>query len=345
MEESKKLSFSAANIFPVKVFLEKELADNLNDNTIPAYHVQLSPTNRCNFKCSFCSCGKVDRKFQLEWEELKVIMETALNSGMKAITITGGGEPTLYPNINELIAMLGNWGVSVGMVTNGTMLDRLDSRARESLSWIRISASDNLEYQLSTIKMTIDKWLSNINEFHKAGIKGQMDYSTNTIIQDFAFSYVVGPNPDTKLIGRLINFANEHHFTNVRLVPDLNRLDVVPAMEELKSFFYGMNDSIVNYQERVDFKPGDKECWISLLKPMIAADGYIYPCCGVQYAKGVTLDFDTSMRICKAIDIDTFCSSQKPFDGSACTKCYYNNYNRLLSYYKHWKDIVGMEFV
>ena len=34
------------------------------------------------------------------------------------------------------------------------------------------------------------------------------------------------------------------------------------------------------------FTTGVKDCFISKLKPIIHADGYLYPCCGIQYASG-----------------------------------------------------------
>lgn len=346
MEDSKKLSFSAANVFPIKLFLDGNLAYRLQRGYIPCYHIQLNPTNKCNFKCDFCSCGKVDRAVQFEWEELKGVMMEALRCGMKAITITGGGEPLMYPQINELFHLLGKHGVSIGMVTNGTLLNRLDDESRRNLSWLRISASDNLESQLEHIRRTLDSWFAGIERFIEGGMKGQTDYSTGENIRDIAFSYVVGTHPKSLLILKLIHFANEHDFSNVRLVPDLNRLDQVPLMSDLRNSFKGtVDDEIVNYQDRAEYKPGDKECWISLLKAFISADGYVYPCCGVQYAKGETLDFDETMRMGKAVDIDKIIQAQKPFDGTDCLKCYYHHYNQLLGYYKNSDMIIGKEFV
>lgn len=343
MKDELKASFSAANVVPIKTFLEKELYEHLIEGHIPAYHIQLSPTNVCNFNCEFCSCGNVDRAQCYDWDELKNVLDKAVNVGLRCVTITGGGEPLSYPNVNELYAYLADNDVQIGMVTNGTLLHRLNNKSRDAISWIRLSASDTIEHELRTVGRTIDSWLDGIADFRAKGILGQDG------LQDFAFSYVVGPNPDFELIHRLIEFGNKHEFTNIRIVPDLNKLDTVPEMDEIETFmtekYPDMNIDVVNYQGRSEYTRGQKDCWISLLKPFIAADGYIYPCCGVQYAKGETLDFDKTMRLGNASDIDSIISKQIPYCGDDCEKCYYKAYNNILGYYKHPERIVGKRFV
>ena len=75
---------------------------------------------------------------------------------------------------------------------------------------------------------------------------------------------------------------------------------------------------------------GTKKCLISLLKPVVTADGKLAPCCGDQYkdnppARDYIGDFGTINNI------DKIWQEQKFYDGSKCVKCYYDNYNILLS--------------
>jgi len=65
-----------------------------------------------------------------------------------------------------------------------------------------------------------------------------------------------------------------------------------------------------------DFTHGRKDCWVSLLKPVISADGQIFPC-WVQ---------DVSM----GDDLLKLYTKQKPFDGSKCEFCYSDGYNEML---------------
>ena len=66
-----------------------------------------------------------------------------------------------------------------------------------------------------------------------------------------------------------------------------------------------------------DFTAGVKQCWVSLLKPVIGADGRIYPC---------------SERCDLSIgdDLLKIYTKQKPFDGSKCEYCYNSGLNEML---------------
>ena len=68
-----------------------------------------------------------------------------------------------------------------------------------------------------------------------------------------------------------------------------------------------------------------------MLKPVISADGGIYPCCGVQYAQDPPgRDMVELMLMGTLDDIDRIWKDQITFDGSVCTRCYYDDYNSAL---------------
>jgi len=233
------------------------------------------------------------------------MMTKFIGLGCKAVTITGGGEPLLYPEINELINWLDIRGVSVGLVTNGTKLKKLRT---SKLVWVRISMNDSRDIDRQALTETI-KWMPAI---------------------DWAFSYVVSENPNIKNILDTIRFANYFNFTHVRLVSDLLNVQNITMGRIIKEIALNyIDDNKVIYQERKEYTPGTKDCLISLLKPVIGADGKIYPCCGVQYAeKKPSLDYGKEM--CMGSDIDYIWSTQENFDGSNCVKCYYSAYNNAL---------------
>ena len=77
--------------------------------------------------------------------------------------------------------------------------------------------------------------------------------------------------------------------------------------------------------------PINRERLISLLKPVIGADGLLYPCCGTQYAMFPPPgDYDDLMCMGPAIELYSIYQEQKHFDGSQCVRCYYDEYNALL---------------
>ena len=305
------LSYTAASTLPGKLLQNAELVSDVRCGYIPPVHVQLNPTNRCNLKCGFCSCSERDKQAELAFDQLLVAMATFKDLGCKSVTITGGGEPLLHPNINTLLSTLNlDLGIKVGLVTNGTQFKHLANYL--DITWCRISSSDDRE----------PEW---------AGILNAVQAGPGV---DWAFSHVLTRTPDWPRLGRLVAFANRYNFTHVRIVGDLLDIDeaaiVVKAAKE-QLLLDGIDDSRVIYQDRAEYAHGRKHCGISLLKPVVGADGGIYPCCGVQYAQDPPgRDLVEGMRMGTLEDIDRIWKEQAAFDGSVCSRCYYDDYNSAL---------------
>jgi len=85
--------------------------------------LQISLTNKCNKSCSYCPIEKWRNKEEypnlLTNERLIPLLEN-LNPKEWAIELTGG-EPALYPELNELLAWLETRGFSGVVKTNGSL--------------------------------------------------------------------------------------------------------------------------------------------------------------------------------------------------------------------------------
>jgi organic radical activating enzyme len=308
--DGKTISFTAANSIPVKIFKNEQLVKNLNMGYIPPIHVQLIPTNRCNLKCSFCSCSQRNKKDELTMRQIETLCEQLKHIGCKAATITGGGEPLMHKDISLILDSLDNYDIKIGLVTNGLLLHRLNVTDFNKITWCRISCADERDF---------DEAQDIIEIAVKCGRN-----------VDWAFSYVVGNNYNAENLNKYITFANKYNFTHIRVVSDLLNLSNVKNMNEIKKSIV-TNDNLVIYQGRKEFDPGQKECRISLLKPVIGADGFVYPCCGVQYAHQIEdRDNPQSMRMGRIEDIEKIYFEQKFFNGLQCYRCYYKNYNDIL---------------
>ncbi len=312
--DKKILSYTAANTFPLKICKNSNLVNRLNNKHIFPLHTQFIPTNRCNLSCTFCSCSKRNKSLELPIKEIIKLIIGLYKLGCEAVTITGGGEPLLHPDINEIITRFSQFDIQIGLVTNGLLLDKLQASALRLLTWCRISCSDERKLDASFSEI-----LDNA-------------YSRAPLI-DWAFSYVISDlrSFDSANLSKYVEFARNRGFTHIRVVSDLINLDKCVHMDFVKQSLSGIDDSLVIYQGRKNFVPGQRDCYISLLKPVIGADGYIYPCCGTQYArKRVDLDMHKSMRLGHIRDIEKIYLNQKYFNGRKCQRCYYQGYNYLL---------------
>ena len=324
--DSRKTSYTAASAIPWKLFRRAGLLEKIIRGAIPPAHLQLIPTNRCNLSCSFCSCANRNMGDEFSFEEIGSIVRRFSRLGARAVTITGGGEPLLHDRINDIITLCRMFGLEVGLVSNGLEARRLDESALAALAWARFSCSDELPFERveSAIKDAVER--------------GGM--------VDFAFSYVLTRafNPDN--LAKYIGAANLMEFTHVRVVSDLTDLDGIPGMDAVRDALRsrGVDDGKVIYQGRKDYEAGARQCWISLLKPVVSADGFLFPCCGAQYAEAEeSLDLGLSMRMGQVADIERIWKEQKPFDGSRCVRCYYGAYNEALAAMR--ADIEHLEFI
>ena len=308
--------YTSANAAPIKISSNGAIIDSVVNHEIVPYHIQINPTNRCNYRCSFCSCDKRDKKLELKWSDCKHIINKFNDLGTEAVTITGGGEPLVYPHINDLVDYCYGLGWDVGLVTNGWFLgrhegdrrSRLATEAVRRLTWCRISISNE----------RTPKW-------------PQLEKIVKQCPEvDWAFSYVVTTTNDLSNLEECIKFANDHDFTHVRVVDDIVQGAELTPLIVKKLEKNGVDDSKVIYQGRKFYDKGHDRCLLSLLKPNIGPDGYIYPCCGIQYAKDPpSLDFnkDDSM----GEHILSIWDEQRYYDGSVCKRCYYNEYNQYLN--------------
>ena len=301
---NRHLSYTAANSLPIKLFHHAPLMRSLlEDRKVIPVHIQLNPTNRCNRSCGFCSCMARDPEAELSLEAIRTIMREFRDLGAESVTITGGGEPCLHREISGIIRSIRDLGVEIGLVTNA--LDLGAVRNLDRLSWCRVSGSD------------------------AGGVPGGLAEHIRRASIDWAFSYVASEAPDIGNICDYIRFANEHRFTHVRVVPDLLRVDDVDIGKIREAVHRRVDDRLVIYQDRKTHTRGAEPCYISLLKPVVGADGNLYPCCGTQYAEAIpSLDYGPGMRM-ETEAIGALYRQQRFFRGG-CSRCYYDDYNTIL---------------
>lgn len=340
-----KESYHSAGAFPVKLFCVTELLQK----RLRPLHLQLNLTNSCQLACSYCSCADRRDKKNVVRNVMDIYdLRHYLNimPSLQACTITGGGEPLLYPALKEIIYILSEKGIKIGIVTNGIELKRLTHDMITRLTWIRISF-DNARKTLPEIPDIIPSC-------------------------KIAYSYVVSPfetDPkapswryqtiSTERVDNLLSLINEVKLgkaTHLRIVSDIAssentkyRLEFMNHMHKAKLNISSQPHGII-IQNRQHHTPGSKKCWHSLVKPVVDVDGQVYPCCGAQYAYG-EMEKGSRRYLSKlsmgSVDeyIEKYVCNEEPFDGSVCSRCYYNAYNETLGAIVISRNIVHKEFL
>jgi cyclic pyranopterin phosphate synthase len=109
-------------------------------------YLRISVTDRCNFRCLYCmpeeGLAWLPKSDILSYEEIADVVAQLAPMGLRRLRITGG-EPTIRPNLDELIRLLrAVAGVEdIALSTNGVRLPQVAGLYREAgLDRVNISA-------------------------------------------------------------------------------------------------------------------------------------------------------------------------------------------------------------
>lgn len=118
-------------------------------------YIQFYPTLRCNRSCDFCFNKGLPSVPDMPLKKFRKMLNVLSAAGVSTIDIMGG-EPTLHPGIETIIADAEQAGFRVNISSNGTDLPVLERIMRNSMrTTVGISVNDR--DQLKTVKGFIER--------------------------------------------------------------------------------------------------------------------------------------------------------------------------------------------
>lgn len=281
--------------------------------------LQLAPTETCDSDCSFCSVGNRPSG-KIPWDVLAKGAHDFIDLGIKAVELTGGGNPTLYRDgprtINDIVELFAARSVQVGIITNTEKLSRhLHPNTMASASWVRVSLA-----KLDEGCTPADYDFSGLPD-GKLGLS-YIVHEHTTPATFAAIEEVARRNPAAKFVRIAPNCLNDDSIGfKERWQQQLATLDP-------RFFVKEINDNFHAY-------PGG--CWVGMTRPYWTSTG-IYICTSHVLKKRTYLP---EYKLCDAADITAtwaamnsrFASGLAPYeiDISHCDHCYYANNNRLFA--------------
>lgn len=249
-------------------------------DTIISTHV--APEGSCNLSCPYCSVKKRVKGFRIELSVIKDYIEKLMTRGLKAVILTGGGEPTLYPKINELLCWLKDKGLKVAMITNGTMTDRVE--VWDMFSWVRVSITFFDDWQ-QRITLPTDKLPDDCM------IGGSLVYDQGYDLSQLKSVGVVADKIGAKYIRVLPNCLYVHQ----ELMDWHEKIDKILDQLQDKRFFH---------QHKVHHAPSCATCHQSYFRPYLSEvnGGTVYPCDSLVLNDQVA-HFSKKYQLCKAEDV------------------------------------------
>ena len=167
-----KKNYSRYLIYRYKYNMYPKL--NIVDDYPPC--VQIEPTSICNFRCVMCY--QADKSFSskskgfmghMSMDLFKKCIDQ-LEGNVEAITFASRGEPTLNPNIFEMIEYSNNKFLGLKINTNASMLNEklIHQLLSSSIQTIvfSIDAKDKESYEKIRINGNFDKTIKNLDLFN-----------------------------------------------------------------------------------------------------------------------------------------------------------------------------------
>ncbi len=104
-------------------------------------NVEFDVSNVCNLACRNCDFAHAHNGELMDAELAGRIFGELAKGGTKAVTFTGGGEPTCNPHFGNIVTAAHNAGLDIGLYTNGVFVTQLFPRL-DMFTWIYVSLDE-----------------------------------------------------------------------------------------------------------------------------------------------------------------------------------------------------------
>ena len=158
----------------------------------PLRDLRISVTDRCNFRCDYCMPREhFDSNYKflpkeriISYEEIILIIKSALPLGLKKIRITGG-EPLIRKDISKLIKMIRDLSeeIDIAITTNGVLLKKNIQLLKQSgLNRVTVSL-DSLDAKLFKEITDSNYGVKDVLEGIESAIDAGIEVKINSVIK------------------------------------------------------------------------------------------------------------------------------------------------------------------
>jgi wyosine [tRNA(Phe)-imidazoG37] synthetase (radical SAM superfamily) len=194
--------------------------------------INLDLTSACNFRCPHCvDSGIINTGEALDLDNIKQSIDTLVEKGLLSVILIGGGEPTIHPDFEEIVRYSRGKGLQLGIVTNGSRLDRVAPVAQllQEGDWLRLSLDAATEdtFRKSHVpakNVTLKKILADAGKIKELNPKISLGYSY-VIVWEGIFMNTTELCPNVDEIADAVDLAGEYAFDYVSFKPCLLRLE------------------------------------------------------------------------------------------------------------------------
>ncbi len=347
---------------PLKALRHTDRIDKLRNGEQPApIHIQLIISDLCNQDCSFCSHrtsgyttnqlfvvtkpdGSVNHNpnRMIPYDKVVEILDDCAAMGVKAIQVTGGGEPTVHPQHEQIFRDVLERGLELAVVSNGV---KLSDDAIESLleaKWVRFSLDAGKAKTYASIRgvspETFERACGNIRKLveRKQDTGSQVRIGMGFVVTKENYSEILAATEIAKLI-EVDNFRISGVFQNDgaryfdAFYDDAD--EQARAAEKLGNEVFSVYNLFSNrVYNLAEANPEYKQCCYQQVTTYIGGDLNVYRCCNTSYSEQGLLGSLKQQRFADLWESQAKRAAIENFDARGCVRCMFNAQNRAILY-------------
>lgn len=326
--------------------------------------MQLILSDLCNQNCGFCAYrmdgyssnelftvgvevagyGHNNPKRWLPRDRALRLLVEAEKAGILAIQFTGGGEPTVHPDHEEIFRAALGLGFKCALVSNGLRWsDSLIPMLRQ-FSWVRVSVDAGTEATYAKIRETPTKNFGKVwNNVERLAHEIRTGTTSDCIL---GIGYVVTPD-NWEEIGLGVARAADSGAAYIRLsamfsqegtkpytgIYDKVRASIHKARERFESASFKVHDLFGDrIQDLEQGNPDYRTCYYQRANTYVGGDLNVYRCCQLSYNTrgllGSIKDRTYNEFLADPVTQEKF----DKFDARGCERCQFNGRNRVMNY-------------
>ncbi len=255
----------------------------------------LTTNYTCNCNCDWCyATTMLGKNRHIDFEYSKRIVNHLKARGVKTITLIGG-EPTIYPNIIELINYIKHQGLIVRIASNG-------KRFSDSSFTTKIVNSQIDGVNISIKGITEDEYMRNT---HQYGLLDMINGYNNLrrLGANVSVSFLINSNDITKfdsfikfiLENKMNNLVIQYEKPSLRTINEYEIMDIKKMGEFTRYIYIELEKSGINYTIETSFPICliEEDILLSMIK-----NKKISTCCHLQKETGIVFDVNGTVIPC-----------------------------------------------
>jgi MoaA/NifB/PqqE/SkfB family radical SAM enzyme len=285
----------------------------------------------------------------LDPDLVRSIIDDCARMGVRAIQITGGGEPTIHPQARQLIAYAQEKGLDTALVTNGLNLERrIGADVVQRLSWLRISVDAATPGTFATVRPAyrgdVERSKKNFENVIESirWVVALKKTTGSKIVIGMGF---VTQEENWKEMPAFVKLARDLGVDNARISGAFTpkgdayhagyREEALALEQEAAALATPTFAVHARFAEKLDdlqARPDYKDCWYQQFTTYIGGDGNLYRCCVQAYnyhgligniaeAGGLKALWDSKIKQFKF----------GKFDARSCATCQFGDKNRAIN--------------